>query len=283
MAKKIILSQEEIQNLINLYNEGNSLRTISKITGHSRNFITKVFNENNFIRRTNKINSRKYYLNDNYFEIIDNAEKAYWVGFIAADGYISKREGGCSNRLGITLSEKDIEHLYKFNKCLNSTYEIKTYKADESHYNINSRFCRLLMSSDKLVSDLEKLGIVEQKTLILKFPTIDQIPEQFVYDYIRGYMDGDGSISFCTKGYTKPSCLIGFTGQKDFLLNIQKYLGVKTKLTTKDNITFQFNIGGNNQCLNILNKLYKNSTENSRLNRKYEKYLELINIAKARV
>ena len=123
MAKKIILSQEEIQNLINLYNEGNSLRTISKITGYSRNFITKVFNENNFIRRTNKVNSRKYYLNDNYFEIIDSAEKAYWVGFIAADGYISKRESGSSNRLGITLSEKDIEHLYKFNKCLNSTYE----------------------------------------------------------------------------------------------------------------------------------------------------------------
>ena len=54
-------------------------------------------------------------------------------------------------------------------------------------------------------------------------------------------------------------------------------------MTTKDNITYQFNIGGNNQCLNLLNRIYENSTENSRLDRKYNKYLELINIVKTRV
>ena len=78
MAAKKILSQEQIQHLIDLYNEGNSLRDVASISGYSRTFITKIFNENNLVRRTNKENSRKYYLNDNYFNIIDSSEKAYW-------------------------------------------------------------------------------------------------------------------------------------------------------------------------------------------------------------
>jgi hypothetical protein len=281
MAAKKILSLEEIQNLIDLYNEGNSLRKIASITGYSRTFVTKVFNENNLVRRTNKINSRKYFLNDNYFDVIDSSEKAYWLGFIAADGYITSKRQGEGQKFGITLSNIDHGHLDKLNICLNSTYPINVYNAS-NNYSSESVFCRLLVSSDQIVNSLKNLGIVENKTLILQFPSKEQVPDTFIMDYIRGYMDGDGAISFY-RGSKTPSCIIGFTGQKEFLEMIQYHLGINLKLSTKDGITYQFNIGGNNQCLNILNKLYKNSTENSRLERKYNKYLELINIVKTRV
>ena len=42
--------------------------------------------------------------NDNYFNIIDSSEKAYWLGFIAADGYITTKRQGEGQKLGITLS-----------------------------------------------------------------------------------------------------------------------------------------------------------------------------------
>ena len=282
MAAKKILSQEEIQNLIDLYNEGNSLRTIASITGYSRTFVTKIFNENNLVRRTNKENSRKYYLDDNYFDIIDSSEKAYWLGFIAADGYITSKRQGEGQKFGITLSDIDHNHLDKLNMCLNSTYPVNVYKGSQTNYNPDSIFCRLLISSDKLVSDLKSLGIVEKKTFTLKFPTKEQVPDKFIFDYIRGYMDGDGSISFY-RGSKIPSCIIGFTGQKEFLEMIEYHLGINVKMNSKDDITYQFNVGGNDQCLNLLNKLYNNSTVNSRLDRKYDKYLELINIVKTRV
>lgn len=283
MAVKKLLSQEQIQYLIDLYNEGNSLREVATISGYSRTFITKIFNENNLVRRTNKENSRKYYLNDNYFNIIDSSEKAYWLGFIAADGYITTKRQGEGQKLGITLSDKDHNHLDKLNICLESSYPVNVYNASTSNYSQDSVFCRLLISSDSMITDLKSLGIIENKTFDLKFPTNEQVPDMYIIDYIRGYMDGDGSISFCTQGYKTPSCLIGFTGQKDFLLSIQKVLNIDVRMTTKDNMTYQFNIGGNNQCLNLLNKIYENSTENSRLDRKYNKYLELINIVKTRV
>lgn len=270
MAKKLVLNKEELNNIISLYNSGTSLRELEKITGHWRGTLSKILKENNIIIRDNELNSRKYTLNEEYFKCINTKEKAYWLGFMAADGFITSKRKRCNQSFGITLSIKDREHLEKFKKCLKSTHSIKDYDGNESNYNSNSKFSRLVINSQKSVNYLKRLGVVENKTLILKFPTEKQVPEKFIYDYIRGYMDGDGSIAFSNN-----NCTIGFTGQKNFLLKIQEKLGVKTKLTTKDNITYQFNIGGNLQCKKVLDLLYKGSRRNTRLDRKYKKYLEL--------
>lgn len=270
MAKKLILKDEELNRIITLYNNGVSLRELENITGYSRKTLSKILKEHNVVIKDNTINSRKYELNEEFFKKIDTKEKAYWLGFMAADGYITSSAKQRNQRFGATLSIKDKEHLENFKNCLNATYEIKEYNASEGNYNSDSRFCRLLMTSQKSVDYLKQLGIVENKTLILQFPTEEQVPEKYIYDYIRGYMDGDGSICFSNN-----SCIIGFTGQKDFLLKIQEKLGVHTKLTTKDNMTYQFNIGGNTQCKKILDKLYKGSKKKTRLDRKYKKYLEL--------
>ena len=58
--------------------------------------------------------SRKYNFDENFFDKIDTEEKAYWLGFIYADGAIFKRT------LSIRLSTKDIHHLEKFKKILNT-------------------------------------------------------------------------------------------------------------------------------------------------------------------
>ena len=35
-----------------------------------------------------KIGNKKYNVDENYFSIIDNEYKAYWLGFLYADGYV---------------------------------------------------------------------------------------------------------------------------------------------------------------------------------------------------
>lgn len=54
-------------------------------------------------------------LNAHYFKFIDTKEKAYWLGFLCADGYVSKTRYG---RLGIGLSIKDKVQLVKFCKAI---------------------------------------------------------------------------------------------------------------------------------------------------------------------
>ena len=77
MAKKIILKENELNELIELYNSGISLRKMSKQTKYSRMFLSKILKKNNINIRDNTINSRKYFHNQNYFETIDTEEKAY--------------------------------------------------------------------------------------------------------------------------------------------------------------------------------------------------------------
>ena len=89
----------------------------------------------NRARRLGLKQEDKYTYNKDFFEVIDTEEKAYWLGFIFADGYVnqSKNElGGCiNNELGIELSVKDIDHLKKFNKSLNGNVQV----------NIRNRVC----------------------------------------------------------------------------------------------------------------------------------------------
>jgi hypothetical protein len=35
--------------------------------------------------------NRKYFIDENYFEFINSEEKAYWLGWIASDGHLSKK------------------------------------------------------------------------------------------------------------------------------------------------------------------------------------------------
>lgn len=69
-----------------------------------------------------------YYHNENYFEVIDNEHKAYWLGFMFADGYISNRDDTYGeDQFGISLAKEDIQTLYQFKQDINSTNPIHEY------------------------------------------------------------------------------------------------------------------------------------------------------------
>jgi len=136
-------------------------------------------------------------LDDRYFEKIDTEQKAYWLGFIAADGSVQNKPG--KRLLSICLSEKDVEHLLMFRTHIKSDHSI--YHAHRITSFGPCRSAQLDLSSAKMVSDLSKCGIVPRKSLILSPP---QIRKSLVRHWIRGYFDGDGSVSangsFCIVG-----------------------------------------------------------------------------------
>lgn len=137
--------------------------------------------------------TRKYTLDDSYFDIIDTEPKAYWLGFIAADGYVSDR------RLGITLHAKDAEHLRKFKTALGATYPVVVGKQKHQGYKGGppylADFCRFQVTSRPMVEALGRLGIVRRKSLVLRYPHVGQVPMRLQRHYLRGYFDGDGCIT----------------------------------------------------------------------------------------
>ena len=124
--------------------------------------------------------------NDDYFSI-QSPNMAWLLGFLAADGTISKRD----NTIKLGLSEKDSEILERIKT------ELSLEDTEVKHYT-NSRgydCCSLEWTSKKQKNDLSKYSVVPEKTFILKPPYL--LNSQYYIDYIRGYFDGDGSINYC--------------------------------------------------------------------------------------
>lgn len=153
-------------------------------------------------------NARRNYIDEDYFEIIDTEDKAYWLGFIQADGCIYRQE--TTYRFQINLSRKDKDQLERFNKTINSTYKItdkKVGKYEVSMLKINSKpFCERLM----------KHGIVPRKSLNDFLP---DLPNELLRHFVRGFFDGDGGISLKGK-----KARVSFVGSKEFLTKFKQVL-----------------------------------------------------------
>ena len=187
MGKNIKYVDESIKlRIIQDYQNCKSIRQIEQDYGVTRYSVAKYLEEQN-IKTTKGNHHRKYIHQFDYFEIIDTEEKAYWLGFMFADGYIvdySNRYG--EDKFGITLHSDDIETLEKFRESIKSTNPI----TDVSSNGRSLR--RIIMSSQKTVDDLISHGCVKQKSLILKPPI--NVPDDLIQHFIRGFFDGDGSI-----------------------------------------------------------------------------------------
>lgn len=125
-----------------------------------------------------------------------------------------------------------------------------------------------------MVEDLKRRGGVPQKSL--KIDHIPDIGEDYISHFIRGYFDGDGCISFVASEH---HYRIDFVGQENFLKQIQFYLSdgkSESKVTkVKKANAWNFGCSGRFLCEKYLDKLYKDSTDDMRLTRKYESYLKL--------
>ena len=218
-----------------------------------------------------RLNRRKYNVNDSYFEKIDTEHKAYWLGFIYADGFINTTE----DVIGISLSKEDINHLEKFKDDVEFTGPIHNYKGKGF---IEIDYVRIVIRSKQMKQNLISLGVYENKTDILKFPTLNQVPKELIYHFIRGYIDGDGSITYGhiqkngNKNYS-----IKITGTLDIIQSIQHVLNTNVKLEQRypdrNTDNWSLTIGGNKQVERILDLLYGNA--NVFLDRKYNRYIEL--------
>ena len=268
------IEDDKKEEIIKKYTSGLSIDKLQEIyPQYGRNRIYRMLKEN-CVMRNDSEKSRKYTYNKDFFKVIDTEEKAYWLGFIYADGYIVNGiKGKNKDSLGITLSNEDKEHIDKFKKSIDSNHPIRIYK---TKYGTNS--ARIIIQDEELVADLIKLGVLRNKSLILKFPTTDMVDESLIYHFIRGYFDGDGS--FKKKGQKLNGYDFSVLGTIEFLTELRTYLGVDNEIRkcnkNNDSNNYHLTFGGNQKVKQVASMLYGNA--NIYLDRKYKRYREIENM-----
>ena len=266
-------SDEQIRQIVEDYLNGKSMRQIERDYNVARQSVANYLEEKQ-IKTTKGNHYRKYKHQYDFFENIDIEEKAYWLGFMFADGYIvdySKKYG--EDKFGITLHSKDKKTLEQFKKSIKSTNPITDVSSN------GRQLHRIIMSSQKTVDDLISHGCVKQKSLILKPPI--GVPQELIHHFIRGYFDGDGSI-FWNKGaferhdtWNTPSYSINITSTKEMIEWLIDQIGFgniqKEERRAK---TWYYVQNGNKKVKQFCDYIYKDAT--IFMERKYQLYQDLL-------
>lgn len=183
------------QQVVRLYGEGLSSRQIAKVLGISKPTVLKRLREADIERRPN----RRRFFNEEAFSDF-TPESCYWAGFLAADGWIDKRQ----TTVSVELAIKDRDHLVKLCEFLGADLEMVTERDKKQPWGTISRFCAVHFCSMRLAKMLdENFNIVPTKSKILKPPLL--MPERMTSHFVRGYFDGDGWFSGASIGFSSGS------------------------------------------------------------------------------
>jgi hypothetical protein len=214
-----------------------------------------------------------YDCNESIFQT-DTEKSFYLAGFIAADGSLQKRK--YSKILKITLSKKDASHLEKIKVLLDSNHPIKEYLVKPSKLIKTAHKCvELQITSNQIFNDLARFNIMPNKTKTYTIPSWIFI-HPLANHYMRGYFDGDGTITACGlgNGRTIKQGSFSLIGTYKFIQVYQSIL-VNQNLVNENKITkcknvWKISYSGNNIIHDIYWFFYGDAT--TYLERKKNKF-----------
>lgn len=250
------------EQICNLYKKGCTILNISKQLNVPKRKVRKILVSNNIELKKPGFCNRKYIVYEDFFDNIDTEEKAYFLGFLYADGYNNTQ----NSFIRLTLHEKDVHILEILNKLIQRDRPIATYTHKERKTNYNT----LTIRSKKISKRLEEIGCFQKKTFLIEFPSEDIVSCSLQRHFIRGYFDGDGCITGnISRGKKTPSFQFSLVSTEIFLNSIinifNKEMGIQinkmyTRHPERNNCIRTIFVGGNNNCKLIRDWLYQDST-----------------------
>ena len=200
-----------------------------------------------------------------FFDKIDTEEKAYWLGFLYADGYIGK-----DNSIELTVKKSDSTHLTKFKTDINSNHKISTkrVKLDGKEYLAS----KISFKDKNMVESLQKLGCTNKKSFSIEMPQLQS--KELYRHFIRGFFDGDGHIEHRKEFVQAEFACSSISFCKSLVAYSSDILGIKM-LIQKDNRHKNYKVSTLSRAEGFLflQHLYNNSKRF--LDRKYEQYLNI--------
>jgi hypothetical protein len=254
------MSKQQQEEILRRYQNGESSEMLARVYGISGAAVRALLKRRGIEGRSRELAARKYSCDHGFFSSINSEEKAYWLGFIAADGNIH------DNCLGVFLSAVDRDHLVLLAASLHSSHPVVDYTQEGYAYS------RFRIFSTELTEDLKSLGIAPRKTFTLQWPALSAA---MLRHYARGYVDGDGCFSINSKSRNNANVYFSVTSNKPFLLDMQAYLMEHCALRQtelyqrhKDSPIYSMRYTGKLQIRRIVDFLYCEAT--FYLPRKYE-------------
>lgn len=251
------LTKDQKEELFELYKTYEyTYKELAKKFNKTVNSVACLLNREGLIGKRANNHFRKYKINQNYFDVIDSEEKAYFLGFLCADGCNHKN----NTKISMFLKESDKEVLTKLNNLLQPDKPLIYCKKK-----IGSNQYGIQISNRRISDNLNRLGCIPQKTFTLDFPNENQVPKLFLRHYLRGFFDGDGWLG---KGE------ISITSSNLFCQKLSDFLfeefEIQTRPRAKGKVTELCFREFGKQI--FLDWIYNNS--NIYLERKYKRYLE---------
>lgn len=262
------LNENHSLDIIKMYLDNSSMENIAQTLGIGHSSVSKIL-EYHRIPARGANDLTKIVMKEDFFEKIDTEEKAYFLGWMFADGNVNKEIKTAS----LTVLKKDSKIMKKLSSMISDG---NTCYSEYRNYSV-VRMCR-----KKMCEDLVKLGCVPNKSLVLKFP--DLIPDNLIPHFLRGYCDGDGSFYFVRGPIVSYHAKIAST--KTFCLRmgeILKSFNPKIGFSIEeinDKGTAAIKFAGLNP-IRLGHFLYKDAS--FFLERKYEKFMSMIDLQNNRV
>lgn len=259
-------SDEDIEKMVNMYvGQKLAINKIACIFKASDRTIAKVLHSYNVVRGVGK--NHLYECDESFFETIDNEIKAYWLGVMFADGNVSLSK---SNTGQLFISSIDKEWINQFKEDIHFTGNLLKEKHNRYHKDI----WKLHITSDRLFYDLCKHGCVPCKSNIIQFPIIEK---SLIHHFIRGYFDGDGTVSIhkYLSGKDNTTLRSGFcSGSRLFLEKLVQHIPTKNKVIRRCSRVYIVSYSVKDSYI-LHNYMYSDATVFlERKKKKFERYAE---------
>jgi hypothetical protein len=263
------LNEESIKKIIEL-SKTVSQNKIAKMFNKTQGNISILLKKNNIICDNTNINLGKLSINIDYFKEINSNDKAYWLGYICADGYIT------NNSARLSLISKDLEVIEGFKNAIKSEHTISKINSFDKRTKKTYTSYSIIIGNRLFVRNLVNLGITNMKSDILEFPKIE---EKYYSYFIAGLFDGDGSVSFY--GKNKNFLRMNLISTNEILTYIKKYLEkINININSLEKISKNknnvFKIYLYKDTYKFLNYIYNDNNFEYYLKRKYDIYKQYI-------
>lgn len=223
--------------------------------------------QNNYIEFLPSYEYQKHVFDINFFNKIDTQDKAYILGLLYADGNIAQDKRSVS----ISLQEADVQILLHIKDILNVNKDLAYIRYSDKNPNWSNQY-KFSISNTHFGETLIGHGLVPNKSLFLEFPT--NIPIDLYRHFLRGYIDGDGSISSSKKdNRVRLASTENFCYAAKLLIENQLKINVSIKPCKCNDITKELCISGGNQVKKFLDWIYQDA--NLYIQRKYDRYFYL--------
>lgn len=261
MNTRLTITEKKVSE--NLYkNKNYTFVEIARELGRDERSIRGYLNSVGYKAKSQSYLQRKYPIVEHFFDDVNSESKAYFLGLLYADGY----NNTVKNDVCISLKEDDVGILNIMTSLIQPTkplFYLDMSPDNRGMKNSKNQY-RLTINNKHISEKLVELGCGKAKTNTIKFPTLEQVPYNLTHHFVRGYFDGDGSVS---KGKAPK---IDIIGTPEFLIVLQQILHdilsigitkLNTSATYSENVNIcTLQIGGKNQCIKFRDWLYKDAT-----------------------